>query len=398
MSPPGGHARRRLLLLGGGHSHLPVLVAAGDWPEGIEVTLVSPDVSTAYSGMVPGVIAGHYATDDCLIDVARLAARSRVRFVRASAVAVDPARRTVRLDNGAVLEYDLLSLDVGATPRLPGMLDVAIREGRCGATTLAPSKPFPLLIERFDRFIAGLDSSRSAVQMYVVGAGIAGVEVALALAHRMRGHPGARVSLLSGDERLLPAAPRRVGAALERACADIGVGIVPDTRITSVQASGMLMTADGRGFAGHFALFATGAGAPAWLSTSGLALDAAGFVAVDATLASRSHADVFATGDCATVIEHPRPKAGVYAVRQGTPLAQNLHRVLSGEAPLPFIPQREALALVALGPRAAMAVRNGIAAGGPASKAYLGNWLAARAAALLWRWKDRIDRRFVGRF
>lgn len=389
---------QRLLLLGGGHSHLPALASAGDWPASIEVTLVSPDAKTAYSGMVPGVIGGHYSSEACLIDVERLARRANIRFIQASALALDPSERTVRLDTGATVGYDVLSIDVGATPRISDALAGAIRDGQCGELTLAPCKPFPLLIERFERFIDGLDRRPSPVELCVVGAGVAGIEVALALAHRVRHAGGARVRLLASSDRLLPDAPRGVGAALERACADAGVEMVPNTRIGSVEPPGLLIAGDGRRFPAHLALFATGAAAPAWLAGSGLALDDAGFVWVDATLASRSHPEVFAAGDCASVLQHPRPKAGVYAVRQGPPLAQNLRRALAGEALLPFTPQREALALAALGPRRAIAIRNGLAFGGPASRAYLGRWLADHLARRLWRWKDRIDQAFVSRF
>lgn len=389
---------RHLLLLGGGHSHLPVLARAAGRPAGTTVTLVSPDAKTAYSGMVPGVIAGHYRTEDCLIDVDRLARRGNVRFIQANAIALDPVQRTVRLDDGGTVGYDLLSIDVGATPRVPDGLAAAIRAGGCGGLSLAPCKPFPLLIERFDRFIASLPGRTGPVETCVVGAGIAGIEVALALAYRLRHRPDARVRLFAGSDRLLPGEARGVGAALERACLEAGIGIVAGTRIDAVVPPGALVADDGRRFDAHLALFATGAGAPAWLAGSCLALDDQGFVSVDATLASRSHPEVFAAGDCASVLPHPRPKAGVYAVRQGPPLAANLWRALAGEAPVPFNPQREALALAALGPRSAIALRNGLAIGGPASRACLGGALSDMLARRLWQWKDRIDRAFVDRF
>lgn len=390
---------RHLLLLGGGHSHLPVLAGSHDWPPGCTITLVSPDAKTAYSGMVPGVLAGHYRGADCLIDIERLAARAGVRFIRARAAALDAQARQVRLDDGTALDYDLLSIDVGSTPQLPDALAAALAGGQCGGLLLAPCKPFPLLIERFERFLAGLPGHAGPLDACVVGAGIAGVEVALALAWRLRDRPLTRVRLFAGGEHLLPAQPATIGRALARACVDAGVEVVPGTRIHAVEPPGVLLAEDGRRFPAHLALFATGATAPAWLAGSGLALDADGFVAVEATLASVSHPSaVFAAGDCATVRPHPRPKAGVYAVRQGPPLAANLRRALAGEPPVPFTPQREALALAALGPRRAMAIRNGLAFGGPASRGYLGRWLADLAAGRLWRWKDRIDRGFVERF
>jgi selenide,water dikinase len=376
----------RVLLLGGGHAHLAVLAAAAGWPPGLEVTLASPDAHTAYSGMVPGVVAGHYPPHACQIDLERLAARSRVRFLRASAVAVDPSARSVRLDDGRTLAFDLLSIDVGATPAVPAAFADAVAAGRVGPMVLAPCKPFPLLIERVERFLVDTEAVQGPLEACVVGAGLAGIELALALAHRLRGqHPdGVRVRLLSGEDRLLPALPRRVGDRLARACAATGVEVYLQARIGSIGPDGTLLAGDGRRFGARLALFATGAAPPRWLADSGLALDSSGFVQVDATLESCSHPGIFAAGDCASVVRHPRPKAGVYAVRQGPPLATNLLRAATGRPRVPFVPQREALALVALGPRTAVAIRNGFALGGPAE-------------GLLWRWKDRIDRRFVAR-
>ena len=123
----------------------------------------------------------------------------------------------------------------------------------------------------------------------------------------------------------------------------------------------------------------TGAAPAAWLRASGLQTDATGFVVVNSCLQSLSHPAVFAAGDCASVSGQPRPKSGVFAVRQGAPLGRNLRRALAGQVLEPYTSTPHALALISAGGKYAIATRNA--------------W--ALQGAWVWRWKDWIDRRFV---
>jgi selenide,water dikinase len=210
-----------------------------------------------------------------------------------------------------------------------------------------------------------LEAKDSVRKVGVVGAGAAGVEIAMAVAYRA----AADVTVYSDR----PAVGRRVARALERN----GVTLRSNTLVTAVE-PGPAVLAAGTRESFDLVIWTAGAAPLPWLRNSGLATDAQGFVLVDDKLRSVSHPEVFAAGDCATLRDAPHPKSGVYAVRHGEVLAQNLR----GGEPRSYAPQRRALALISCGSRTAIADWNG--------------WSAEGAWA--WRWKDRIDRRWIAGF
>jgi NADH dehydrogenase FAD-containing subunit len=126
-------------------------------------------------------------------------------------------------------------------------------------------------------------------------------------------------------------------------------------------------------------LLAIGTHAPAWLQGSGLALCEQGHVLVNRYQQSESHANVFAAGDVATRDDAPHARSGVYAVRAGPPLAHNLFAALAQQPLKAHRVPRRTLNLLSCGPGHAIA-----------------SWGPLHAeGAWVWRWKDRIDQRFV---
>ncbi|MBC4018357.1 selenide, water dikinase SelD [Siccirubricoccus deserti] len=360
--------RRELLLAGGGHAHLGVLrdLVRHGVPPGLRVTLLAREAAAIYSGMLPGLIAGRFTVDDCLVDLPRLVRAAGARFIRAEACGLDrDAQHLLLAGDRPPMRYDLLSLNLGAEPVLvPGAAEHAL-----------PLRPFGRFLPRWEALLAQVAKASRPLRLLVVGAGAAGVEVALAL-HRRLG-PRAAIGLLATGGEVLPsnspAARRLAHRALIRA------GIALHGGEAARVEPGTVLCAEGGRLEFDAALWATGAAPAPWFRDAGLALCPRGFLAVDATLRSIGDARVFAAGDCATVLEHPRERAGVFAVRQGPPLAANLRRVLAGEPPRPFRPQRRYLALVTSGADRAMAFHGSLAAEG--------GWAL--------RLKDRIDRRWI---
>ncbi len=353
---------RELLLVGGGHAHLGLLRSLVLRPiPGLRVTLVADELAPVYSGMLPGLVAGLYAAEECVIALPRLALAAGARLIQDRATGLQPAARRLLCARHPPLRYDWLSIDTGSVARpLPP-----------GEGPLIAVRPIGSLEARL---AAALPAGRAAV----VGGGAAGVELAFSLRRRLG--PGAELALLPGAG-LLPRSGPLACWVVRRALARRRIALVEGAPVAEAR-PGALLLADGRRIPCDLALWTTGAAAPAWLRETGLALDPQGFIAVDETHRSLSHREVFAAGDVAALQAHPREKAGVYPVRQGPALADAIRRLMAGEMPRPWRPQRRALALIGTADGEAIALRGRIA-------------LAGRWA---WRWKQRIDRDWVAGF
>lgn len=361
---------KHLLLLGGGHSHVEVVRRFGlAPPPDTRVTLASTLRHTPYSGMLPGLVAGHYAFHDCHIDLESLCRWARVAFVEKHALSLDPGLRRIDYADGSSDRFDFVSIDIGSVPdtaTVPGAMEHAV-----------PVKPVAGFLAAWNKLV-GHDAPGPIA---VVGAGAGGVELALAMQHRLRGRNTPAMHLINDADDVLPGHPARVRRALRRILLERRITLHLGSRVSRLE-PGTVHRVSGPPVSADLIVWVTGASAPASARASGLDTDARGFIAVGDTLQSVSHSCVFAAGDVATMVNHPRPKSGVYAVRQGPVLAENLRRALAGEALLEWQPQRSALALVSAGNRYAVMSYGAFAMEG----------------AWVWRWKDRIDRAFMARY
>ncbi len=364
-----------LLLVGGGHAHALVLRRLAMQPRSTatRITLVSPASHTPYSGMLPGMVAGHYGFTDTHIDLARLCQWAGVRFIAAEVCGLDPQQRRVRIAGRPDLRYDVLSLDIGSQPDLdsvPGAREFAV-----------PVKPVASLWGRWRAFTQAPVSG--AHRLAVVGGGAGGVELALAMAHALRAQP-VEIRLYCGSE-LLQGYNRISRNAALRALQEAQITLQQGCRVVEVRAQELILD-DGEAAAVDTVFWCTAAAPAGWIKDSGLATDARGFLAVNDSLQSVDDPRVFAAGDIATQIHHPRPKAGVYAVRQAPVLAHNLQLALRNPTAMgalrQYRPQKRFLSLVSLGDKRATADRGPFGATG----------------AWVWRWKDHIDRTFMRRF
>lgn len=361
---------RDLVLVGGGHAHALVLRMWGMSPlPGVRLTLISPDPVTAYTGMLPGMVAGHYRRDEIMIDLVRLARFAGARLILSHATGIDRAARLIRVAGRADVAYDAASLDIGITTDLPDLPGFA-------AHGLAV-KPMTDFAARWEAFVA---EGRACPRVAVLGAGVGGTEVALAVAHRLRAAGGRpEVTLVDPASQPLAGIGAGARAALLARMAEMGVRLRSGERPAALGPEGVTL-ADGRAVGADLVLAVVGGRPAGWLGDTGLILHR-GFVSVGPTLQSSDPA-IFACGDIAHMAHDPRPKAGVFAVRQAPVLRHNLVAALSGGRMRAFRPQRDYLKLISTGGRRAVADKWGLR--------LEGRWL--------WRWKDRIDRAFMAKF
>jgi selenide,water dikinase len=367
---------KRLVLLGGGHAHVHVLQAlAQPLDPDLSVTLISPVAIQVYSGMLPGYVAGHYDLDECGIDLDPLARGARARVVASSGVLVNPSMREVTCANGEVVPYDILSVDIGSRTFLGDAVGVEQH-----ATPVRPLERFVLAWERLlERAQRGELGSIS-----VVGGGAAGIEIAFAIDHRMRTMLGAaapHVRVLADTPAILAEHGDAARDRIRRLAAKRNIGLHPSSRVAEV-GPGFVRLRDNIEFASDATFWVAGAAANPIFRDSGLRTDERGYLLVNDCLQSLSHPEVFGAGDCATSLEHPRPKAGVFAVRAGPALAANLRAALAGQPLRAQVTRKRFLALIACGDKRALGVYGPLV--------FSGRWV--------WHWKDRIDRRFLARY
>lgn len=373
--------RRDIVLVGGGHSHVDVLKHFGMRPEaGIRLTLIAREMLTPYSGMIPGYIAGHYSQAEAHIDLRPLAVFANARLVHAPATGIDLVNNYLTVAGRPAIAFDLLSIDTGSTP---STFEIE------GAEYALPFKPIDRFIESYQRLVDRIRTHQGAFHLTVIGGGAGGVELILSLSFRLRelarelGRDPKTFSytLVEANTTLLPrynaAARAKMVQALKTRDINLQLG-VPVTHITPTS----VKLTNGRSIPSDQAVLVTSAGPPKWLGKTELAQDRYGFIRVDDHLRSPSHPHIFAAGDAASMDSHNLPKAGVYAVRQGPYLAENLRRIATGQEAQIFKPQSQTLALITTGEQYAIAAR------GPF--ALEGSWV--------WRWKDWIDRRWIKKY
>lgn len=357
--------KHTIVLLGAGHTNAHIIKMWRIQPQpDTQLTCVSNFGSAAYSGMLPGTLAGQYDSSEMQIDLVRLCATSGVRLILAEVTGLDHENQKLLLADRPPLKYDVLSIGIGSVPA--GAPEAS--------NTVLPIKPMQTFLIRLDERLTQLAESITdrPWRISVVGAGAAGIEIALCLNNRLRqldGKPKYEIILVDRSSEILKGMPSRTRQLAEQALAAQGIKLQLGREADRTPPTDLV-------------LWATSATSPPILSRFNLPTDDRGFLLINESLQSSAADTVFVVGDSGTYEKSPTPKAGVYAVRQGPVLWENLRRRLTDQPLLTWEPQPSFLSLINTGDDRAILT-------------YKGFSIHARWC---WKLKDRIDRRFMAMY
>ena len=304
---------KRLVLVGGGHSHLAVLKSLGMKPvPGLAITLISRDIKTPYSGSLPAYITGFNDFDSIHIDLRPLAQFAGARIIQEELTSIDFDKKTIEFSSSSPdIEFDIISLNIGSEPdavKIPGAAEFAIG-----------IKPIDLFIERWEEIyqtvIDGYESKGTSFRLAIVGGGPASIEFAFAAQQRISDSLKLRLledsplklKIVCADQILLKAHNSKVREFIQEELYKRGIEILTDHRVCEFKKS-EIFCEDRDSILADAIIFATGASIPSWPIDAGLNESTDGFIEVNKSLQTTSHEYVFATGDAATIKGEPRPK------------------------------------------------------------------------------------------
>jgi NADH dehydrogenase FAD-containing subunit len=365
--------KKHLVLAGGGHAHMETLSNLQRFmTKGYQVTVIQPSEHHYYSGMGPGMLGKTYAPDEIRFATRYVVEKMGGTFVLGKIDRIDADHRTVRLESGDFIPYDVISCNVGS--QVPQNLITG------GLNDIFLVKPIERLLEA-QRRILELASCRKP-SVGIVGGGPSAVEIAGNAWRLTRGpglHPAA-ISIIT-KSTLMPHHPDGVRAKALASLKRRGIEIVENFDVQEIR-TGRVTDASGKSHEADIIFVAVGVKPNPVFSDSGIPTGPDGGLLVNRYLQSMAYPTIFGGGDCAYFQEAPLDKVGVYAVRQNAIICYNLLAALEGKALQTFDPGGDYLLIFNLGDGTGIFYRRPILFGG-------------RLAFII---KDYIDRKFMRRF
>lgn len=367
-----------LVLVGGGHSHSIVLKL---WSKkrlsGVKITLISNVKNTPYSGMLPEYISGFYSYEESHINLVKLAEIAGIELIIDEVVNIDADEKIVCCQSGLKIGFDVLSLDIGSTPQ-KSQIEGANLYG-------IPIKPIPLFLEKWQK-ITDLAQNNPDDKMIltIIGGGAGGVELALNIHQklmRVLSSEKLTINLIHRGKRILSNHSLSMSEKLTKILEQNQINIYLNQEVKSIDSQKITLFS-GKNIDSDYNFLVTQASAPMWLKNSSIETDTEGFIIVKNTLQSVNYPDIFASGDIANIKDYPCAKAGVFAVKQGFYLYQNLCNYLTEKPLTLYYPQKNYLNIIGTGNKNAVANWGNISLESP----------------LIWHWKKYLDNNFMKQF
>jgi NADH dehydrogenase FAD-containing subunit len=350
---------KRLVLVGASPAHLQIVAAFKAAPRAdTDVILVTPLDYAVHSTLLSGMVSGQHDPAQCTVLLEDLVKGSTIKTVRAQCTGIDTATRQVRLSSGHAMHYDVLSLDTHPVVDRDA-IDTQVPGAKQYAMFTQPPEQFAKL---WPQVLA--HAAQKALHISVLGAGAQGVELAMALQHRL---PTCRVTLITGPAAPVAAHPlglqRRVMAALKAR----NITVLKDSCSTIEETC--LHLSSGASLLCDIPVVAIDGHPPAYLADSGLALNDDGSLRINPYHQSTSHSHVFTdTSAC--------------GFEAGAAFNANIRAVLDDKPPKSAVPARHALNLISCGPRKVIA-----------------SWGAIHfPSALAWRMHAVINQRWIRQY
>lgn len=367
-----------LVFIGGGHSHAIALKLWGKKPVlGVKVTLISDVKNTPYSGMLPGYLGGYYNYQESHINLEKLAKFAKINLIIDSVIDIDPHQKNIPCKSGKRIDFDLVSIDIGSTPKNSDI------EGANLYTI--PAKPVNLLLAKWQEITDKAEQNNDKLlTLNIIGGGAGGVELAMNIHRKLSSilAPNKlKINLIHKREKILSNQNEWVSYKLTEILKSKNINLYLNTTIKAVNKDNIITESELKIPADHHFLV-TQASAPLWLKNSSISTDQDGFILIKNTLQSINYDFIFATGDIATMINYSCPKAGVFAVKQGKPLYENICNFLNNKPLKSYHPQRNYLNIIGTGNDSAVAMWG-----------YFGG-----ESPILWHWKKHLDNTFMEQF
>jgi pyridine nucleotide-disulfide oxidoreductase family protein len=367
-----------LVFIGGGHSHAIALKLWGKKPVlGVKVTLISDVKNTPYSGMLPGYLGGYYNYEQTHINLEKLAKFARINLIIDSVIDIDPHKKNITCKSGKRIDFDLVSIDIGSTPKNSDIHGANL--------STIPAKPVNLLLEKWQEILNEAEQNKDKLlTLNIIGGGAGGVELAMNIYRKLSNILALdklKINLIHKREKILSNQNEWASNKLTEILKSKNINLYFNTIVKAVNKDNII-TESGLKIPADHHFLVTQASAPLWLKHSSISSDQDGFILIKDTLQSINYDFIFATGDIATMINYPRPKAGVFAVKQGKPLYENICNFLNNKPFKSHHPQKYYLNIIGTGNSSAVAMWG-----------YFG-W----ESPILWHWKKNLDITFMKQF